>query len=73
MPIPYAIPEEKAQEENLITRFSKIQAKDSPTANNQSFRVKKLSTEARVPMKGTGIAAGHDLYSIEGTDVPAGG
>jgi len=33
--IAYAVPEEKAQEENLITRFSKIQAKSGPTANDQ--------------------------------------
>jgi len=70
-PFAYAIPEEQALEENLITRFSKIQAKNGPTANDQSVRVKKLSTEARVPMKGTVRAAGHDLYANEGTDVPA--
>jgi len=72
-PIAYAVPEEKALEENLITRFSKIQAKKGPTANAQSIRVKKLSTKARVPMKGTARVAGHDLYANEGTDVPARG
>jgi len=78
-PVAYAVPEEKALEENLITRFSKIQAqngptaKSGPTANNQSVKVKKLSTEARVPTKGTARAAGHDLYANEGTDVPARG
>jgi len=72
-PIAYAIPEEKALEENLITRFSKVQAKSGPMANNQSFRVKKLSDEARVPTKGTARAAGHDLYANQGTDVPARG
>ena len=72
-PVAYATPEEKALEENLITRFSKIQAKNGPTANDQSVRVKKLSAEARVPMKGTARAAGHDLYANEGTDVPARG
>jgi len=71
--VAYAVPKEKALEENLITRFSKIQAKNSPTANNQSVRVKKFSAEARVPMKGSARAAGHDLYAIEGTDVPARG
>jgi len=50
-PVAYAVPEEKALEENLITRFSKIQAHNPPTANEQSVRVKKLSTDARVPMK----------------------
>jgi len=71
--------EDKALEENLITRFSKIQAKtgpttkNGPTANDQSVRVKTLSAKARVPMKGTARAAGHDLYANEGTDVPARG
>jgi len=60
-PVAYAIPEEKALEENLITRFSKVQAKNGPTANDQSVRVKKLSAEASVPMKETPRAAGHDL------------
>ena len=78
-PIAYAVPEDKALEENLITRFSKVQAKkgpttkNDPTANDQRVRVKKLSAEARVPMKGTARAAGHDLYANEGTDVPARG
>jgi len=78
-PVAYAVPEDKALEENLITRFSKVQAKKAqttksgPTANNQSVRVKKLSAEARVPMKGTAREAGHDLYANEGTDVPAKG
>jgi len=62
-PVAYAIPEEKALEENLITRFSKFPAKNSPTANDQSVRVKKLSAEARVPIKRTARAAGHDLYA----------
>jgi len=66
-PVAYAIPEEKALEENLTTRFYKIQAKDGPTAGDQTVRVKKLSAEARVPMKGSARAAGHDLYAIEGT------
>ena len=43
--VAYAVPEEKALEENLITRFSKIQAKNGPTASDQSVRVKKLSDE----------------------------
>ena len=67
LPVAYAVPEDKALEENLITRFSKVQAKrgpttkNGPTANDQSVRFKKLSAEARVPMKGTARAAGHDL------------
>jgi len=72
-PVAYAIPEEKALEENLITRFSKLQAKNGPMANDQSVRVKELYAEARVPMKGSARAAGHDLYAIEATDVAARG
>jgi len=33
-PIAYAVPEEKGLEENLITRFSKIQTKRGPTASD---------------------------------------
>jgi len=78
-PVAYAVPQDKALEENLITRFSEVQAKEGPTtkngptANDQSVRIKKLSAEARMPMKGTARAAGHDLYANEGTDVPARG
>jgi len=72
-PVAYAVPEEKPLEENLITRFSKIQAKAGPTANDQSVRVKKLFAEARMPRKGTARVAGHDLYAIAETDVPARG
>jgi len=60
-PVAYGVPEEKALEENLITRFSKVQAKKGPTANDQRVRVKKLSAKARVPTKGTARAAGHNL------------
>jgi len=73
------IPEDKALTENLITRFSKVQAKkgpttkNGPTANDQSVKVKKPCAEARMPMKGTARAAGHDLYVNEGADVPARG
>jgi len=72
-PIAYAVPEEKALEENLITRFSKLQAKKGPTAIDQSVRVKKVSAEARVTTKGSTKTAGHHLYTSKGTDVPAGG
>jgi len=78
-PVAYAVPEDKALEENLIPSFSKVQAKNGPTTkngptpNDQSVRVKKLTAEAIVPMKGTARAAGHDLYANEGTDVPARG
>src|ERR1700761_8094244 len=66
--VAYAIPEEKALEENLITRFSEIQVN-----KDQRVRVKKVSPTARVPTKGSDKAAGHDLYANEGTEIPAGG
>ena len=43
----YAVPETKAQEENLITRFSEIQTEDL------RLRVKRLTSEARIPTKGS--------------------
>ena len=64
--VAYAIPEEKALEENLITRFSEIQAE-----KDQRVKVKKLFPMARVPTKGSDKAAGHDLYANEGTEIPA--
>jgi len=69
----YAVPEEKSLKENLITRFSKVQAKKGPTASDQSVKPKKLSDEARVPKKGSARAAGRDLYANEGTEVSARG
>ena len=45
--VAYAIPEEKAMEENLITTFSEIQAKE-----DQRVRVKKLSPTASLPTQG---------------------
>jgi len=58
-------------EENLINRCSKVQPKKGQTANDQSVRVKKLLFEAKSPTKGSAKAAGHDLYAIAGTEVPA--
>jgi len=72
-PVAYAIPDERAPEEDLITRFSKVQINKGQSANNQSVRVKKLSIEARVPTKGSAKAAGHDLYANEGTHLSARG
>ena len=63
----YEVPETKAQEENLITRFSEIQTED------QRLRVKRLTSEARIPTKGSKKAAGHDLYAQEGTIMSAKG
>ena len=67
-PVVDAEPEAEVLEENRITRFSEVQAKE-----NQSVKVKKLSAEARVPTKGSTKAAGHNLYAGEGTEIPARG
>ena len=67
-PVAYAVPEAKALEVNLITRFSEVQARE-----DQRVKVQKLSAEARVPTKGSTKAAGHDQYASEGTEIPAGG
>ena len=66
--VAYVILEEKALEENLITRFSKIRAD-----KDQRVRVKKLFPTARVPTRGSDKAAGHDLYANEGTEIPTRG
>ena len=66
--VAYAVPEAEALEENLITRFSEVQAKE-----DQSVKVRKLSAKARVPTKGSAKAAGHDLYANEGIEIPARG
>src|SRR6201995_2255711 len=63
----YGIPEAKAREENLITRFSEIHAKE------QRLRVKRINPEARIPTKGSQRAAGHDLYTQEAKKIPAKG
>ena len=63
----YAVPETKAQEENLITRFSEIQTED------QRLRLNRLTSEARIPTKGSKKAAGRDLYAPSGTTIPAKG
>ena len=63
----YAVPEAKAQEENLITRFSKIQTEDL------RLWVKKLTSEARILTKGSSQAGGHDLYAQETKIIPAKG
>ena len=64
--VAYAILEEKALEENLITRFSEIQAD-----KYQRVKVKKLFPTARVPTKGSDKAAGNDLYANKGTEILA--
>ena len=48
-PVAYVIPEDKALQQNLIPRSCKVQAKKGLSANDPSVRVKKLSSEARVP------------------------
>ena len=63
----YAVPETKAQEENLITRFSEIQTED------QRLRVKRVTSEAKIPTKESKRAAGHDRYTQEGLTIPAKG
>ena len=47
-PTVYAIPEAKALEENLVSRFSTIQAK-----KDKSILVKKMHKNAKIPTKGT--------------------
>jgi len=66
-PTVYTIPEAEALEENLISRFSTIQAK-----KDKHILIKKMHKNAKIPTKATG-AAGHDLYAIEDKTIPARG
>src|ERR1700761_3153246 len=61
----YGIPEAKAREQNLITRFSEIHAEE------QRLGVKKINPEARIPTKGSQGAEGHDLYAQGAKKIPA--
>jgi len=67
-PTVYAIPEAEALEENLVNRFSTIQAK-----KDKRILVKKMNEDAKILTKGTRGAAGHDLYAIEDKTIPARG
>jgi len=67
-PTVYAIPEAEGLQENLISRFSTIQAK-----KDKHILVKKMHKNAKIPTKGTSGAAGHDLYAIEDKTIPAKG
>jgi len=68
LPTVYAIPEGEALEENLVSRFSTIQAK-----KDKHILVKKMHKDAKIPTKGTRGPAGHDLYAIEDKTIPAKG
>jgi len=67
-PTVYAIPEAEALEENLVNRFSTIQAK-----KDKCILIKKTHKDAKIPTKGTRGAAGHDLYAIEDKTIPVRG
>jgi len=64
----YAIPEVEALEENLVNRISTMQAK-----KDKRILVKERYKDAKIPMKGTKGAAGHDLYANEDKIIPAKG
>ena len=67
-PTVYAVPEAEALEENLVNRFSTIQAK-----KDKCILVKKTHKDAKIPTKGTRGAARHDLHAIEDKTIPAKG
>jgi len=64
----YAIPEDKAREQNLKGEFGVAQSK-----KDQRVKVKKLDPQAKIPTRGSAQAAGHDLYAKESKPIPAGG
>jgi len=59
-PTVYAIPEDKAREENLKVEFGAIRNK-----KDQRMRVSLLDPQAKLPTRGSAKAAGHDLYANE--------
>jgi len=67
-PTVYAIPEDKAREENLKVEFGFAQSK-----KDQRVKVKKLDPQAKIPTQESGQAAGHDLYANESKTIPARG
>jgi len=67
-PTVYAIPEDKAREENLKVEFGVAQSK-----KDQRIKVKKLDPQAKIPTRGSAQAAGHDLYANESKTRPARG
>jgi len=69
----YAVLEDQVWEQNLITRFTKVQAKNGQSANNHTVRGKKLSTKARLLRKGLAKAAEYNLNQMkEPTFLPEG-
>jgi len=67
-PTVYAIPEDKAREENMKVEFGVAQSK-----KDQGVKVKKLNPQAKIPTGGSAQAAGHDLYTKESKTIPARG
>ncbi len=71
------VPEAQAEEENLAVRFAATQKNNASekdrTTTDQRIKVKKMTPEARIPTKGTRLAAGHDLYATTKTTIPIGG
>jgi len=59
-PTVYAIPEDEAREENLKVEFGATQSK-----KDQRIQVRLLDHQARLPTRGSAMAAGHDLYANE--------
>src|SRR5712671_6832024 len=66
-PVPYAVPEAEALEENLIARFSNAQAKEG-----EDTQARRLAQEAKVPTKWTTGDTEKDLYAsgrVEDDDI----
>ena len=64
-PSVYGIPEDEAREENLHVEFSAVQ-----TMKNLTIKVKRMDPMARMLMKGSSRAAGHNLYANEDKIIP---
>jgi len=67
-PAVYSISEDEAGEENFQVEFGAVRGK-----KDQRVKVKKLDPQAKIPTRGSGQRAGHDLYANEDKTIAAGG
>ncbi|CCA75081.1 probable dUTP pyrophosphatase [Serendipita indica DSM 11827] len=50
-----------------------VKTADPKSVPSRSLLIKRLNENARLPTRGSALAAGYDLYSGEDTTIPAGG
>lgn len=62
-----------AQNSGLTAVSSVVDASTGVTAPTSTLLIKRLAPQARLPTRGSALAAGYDLYSGEQTVIPPGG